>query len=165
MTHAFDAVADHYSQAMGSRFWSDSTQNNFQDKMKCLVDLYNREELECVPFGSLVQVSINGSFSLNGNLADLIGLHVAYNAFKSTRVARTDASELPAPLRDRSGDQLFFLSYANGYCSNQLKPTSAKEPTNKFIVNLPLSQMKEFTEAFGCRSGCRMNPREKCPFA
>lgn len=67
--------------------------------MQCLVDLYNREKVECDSSGFPVEVPLNGSFSLNGNLADLIGLQVAYESFKNKAITRTEASELPVPLR------------------------------------------------------------------
>lgn len=55
---------------------------------------------------------LNGKNTLGENIADNGGLHESYNAFKAREAEYGPAPTL-ADLPKLSGEQLFFISYAN----------------------------------------------------
>ncbi|XP_017304641.1 neprilysin-1-like, partial [Diaphorina citri] len=65
-------------------------------------------------------------------------------------------------------NQLFFLNYAQIWCG-QMRPEdaltkvrSANHPPGKFRILGPLSNSRDFSEAYNCPLGTRMNPVAKC---
>lgn len=160
ITHAFDAVADSYKSTSYSKFWSDVTRKNFNSRMQCLVEKYDK-------FVTHYDGFINGTTTLNENLADHISLEVLYRTFvNSTK----DPVDLPAgPLRGLNDEQLFFVSYANTHCSQDLVQAMVdfklgNRSPRRARVNIPVSQMPEFAKAFKCPSNSKMNPNERCYF-
>ena len=172
-TRSFDRRADQWQRHWEERFWTNETRDAFSDRMQCVVDIYDGQEVEID--GESSGLKIDGSSTLDENLADMIGLHVAYEAFKndtwdhqpSWSSSPANVTKFPHPLRDMVDDRLFFLSYANVHCSNDAKHVphviekGFKSP-RKYRVNLPLSQNKKFAEAFQCREGSKMNPAQRC---
>lgn len=174
ITHTFDAVAnefeDFYLHQRTTPYWTDETRKNFQAKMKCLVQAYEGENVEIN--GRSFGHKINGTSSLNENLADLFGLSVAYGRFKnslSTNNNKFTTSGYPESLTKFTEEQMFFLSYANIHCSSDRGQVEADldigiNSPHKYRVNVPLGQMNQFADAFACKVGTKMNPAEKCSF-
>ena len=163
MTHSFDAVAASFDEIFSQKnFWTEKTSQEFKKKMKCLVDTFDTpvDDLDDVE-----DVRINSSSTLNENLADFIGLHVAYETFAQSKKPRT--FDLPSPLDKMTQEQLFFLSYASVHCATEKKPqkwTTLVETPRKYRVNVVLAHTEKFARAFKCRSGTRFNPKNKCSF-
>lgn len=102
-------------------------------------------------------VHINGELTLGENLADLGGLGIALDAYQRSLKGR------PAPVVDgRTGLQRFFISYAiswrNAYQPEQLRLMLRvdEHPPAKFRVNVPLSNLQAFHDAFGVKEGDAM---------
>ena len=169
-THTFDRVADYnypqYSDA--EPFWSHFTRESFNGTMQCLVDVYDGQEVDVELRGKAGKAKINGTFSLDENLADVIALDVAYQVYKDLNsTSDTDTSDFPEPLKQLADERLFFLSFANVHCSHQLKPVDVKvvnTPPPEARVNTALSQTAKFAEVFKCKPGSKMNPVERCSF-
>lgn len=71
-------------------------------------------------------------------------------------------------LEDLSAEKLFFLSFAQAFCSVE-RPAKMKSKVendvhalNKFRVIGALSNMEEFSETFNCPLASLMNPENKC---
>lgn len=93
---------------------------------------------------------------------------------------------LPGQLKDFSPEQIFFLSYAQvkslqfinlvvnysnyfqGYCESSSDSIISEEinkdihPANQYRVFGTLSNYEEFSKAFRCPVGSKMNPTKKC---
>lgn len=72
------------------------------------------------------------------------------------------------PGLDLNHDQLFFLNYAQIWCGS-MRPEDALSKLRSSVhspgvirVIGPLSNSKEFAEAYNCPSGSPMNPSNKC---
>lgn len=72
------------------------------------------------------------------------------------------------PGLDLNHDQLFFLNYAQIWCGS-MRPEDALSKLRSSVhspgairVLGPLSNSKEFAEAYGCPIGSPMNPSNKC---
>ena len=164
-THQFDALTANFSEKWAWRkkvLWSKDTRRNFDGKMQCLIDAYDGQQV--------ASGKINGTSTLNENLADLIGVSAALEAFRKSNLSTPyNITELPEPLREMNGNQLFFLAYANSHCSNDVKQAPAElelgvRSPHKFRVNVPLAHTEEFAKAFSCKAGAKMNPVKKCSF-
>ena len=74
MVHAFDETAFHLRKELfDSPLWSNWTKDRYKDKAKCLIDAYNGQEVAGT-------VKINGTSTLQENLADWISVDVAHAA-------------------------------------------------------------------------------------
>ncbi|XP_054929707.1 neprilysin-21-like [Dermacentor andersoni] len=94
------------------------------------------------------------------NIADFVGVKVAYDAFALL------------PYRERittlvglniSANRLFFISHCIKWCAQHSRLTSRYAPYRSRCI-VPLMNMPEFSNAFGCVAGQPMNPRKKCDF-
>lgn len=158
ITHAFDDTGINYDGVgMMSQLYDNNTIHNFRKEANCLRNQYSKFSLAGAP--------VDGNLTLGENLADHGGLNMALAAYNKWRQESKD-SRLPA--LDFNDMQLFFLGYALPWCSthttkhakNQLlKDEHAPE---RFRVLGPLSNSKEFAEAWNCPVGSQMNPEEKC---
>ncbi len=151
ITHGFDDQGSKYNAEGNLDNWWTS-----EDSAK----FYARTRLIVEQFGNYVAVDslhINGELTQGENIADLGGVMMAYGAFKKT--SQYKDHQMIAGL---TPDQRFFLGYALGWMVNQRSESVASQIRSnehsppKFRVNGPLSDMTEFYEAFGVKSGDAM---------
>ncbi|XP_057301907.1 endothelin-converting enzyme homolog [Hydractinia symbiolongicarpus] len=163
MTHGFDNTGrwfDKYGNLRGryNSWWTYSSVANFVDRSKCFVNQYSAVEVA----GDYIK----GKQTLGENIADNGGIQIAYKAYKDWE-KENGTPPLLKGVAD-SNDQLFFLSYAQFFCSaktdkallNQLK-TDVHSP-NMERVRGTIQNNPEFAKAFNCPRGSKMNPYRKC---
>jgi putative endopeptidase len=151
ISHAFDSEGRHYD-ADGNKvdWWTARDDSAFRARSQLLIDEYNE-------FMPLEGQHVNGRTSLPENMADLVGLRVALDAFKKTAQYRSG---------ERIGGftplQRFFLAAAYGGMDEERKEylaamlrtgayAPARERVNGVLVNIP-----EFYQAFDVKPGDRM---------
>lgn len=111
ISHSFDdqgALFDASGRFV--RWWTKEDFDHFTAASARLVDQYNQYK----PFPDL---SINGKQTLSENLADLAGLAVSYDAYRST----LNGAE-PPRASGFTADQLFYLSFARSWRSKYREP-------------------------------------------
>jgi len=150
ITHGFDDQGRKYDGDGNLKtWWSDASAEKFKEKAACVVEQYNKFEID----GNHVK----GQQTLGENTADLGGIKIAYAGFLK---ANPDAT-----LEDKKN---FFLAFAQGWCgklrpefiANQIQ--SGVHSPGQFRVNGPLVNLEAFSEVYGCAKGAPMNPEEKC---
>ena len=159
LTHGFDHQGQQYDAQGDLRVWWDNTSTTkFKDRKKCFVEQYSRYEI----FGHRV----NGNLTLGENLADNGGLKTSYQAYKNTVAMEGTQSNLPG--LDYTPDQLFFIAFAQLWCSHFTPEyittsllTNPHSP-GPFRVNGTLVNSQEFADTFKCSRGSPMNPNDKC---
>lgn len=158
LTHGFDdegAQFDRYGNL--SNWWSPKTAEIFKDKGACV-------EKQYAAYESLPGLPVNGKLTLGENIADAGGVKLAFRAYRNLR----------APVKEEvvadgfTEDQQFFLSVGQIWCAEyreqaarlmaQIDPHSPA----RFRVNGPLSHMAEFAQAFKCKPGTKMAPKDVC---
>lgn len=97
-------------------------------------------------------------------LKDRIGyqraLKVAYSAYRELIKDRQE----PDLAGLYSSDQAFWLSFSNLYCSPKWWDIFLGMMLNsEKLVITSLSNIPEFSKAFSCPLGSKMNPSKKCP--
>jgi putative endopeptidase len=151
ISHALDSDGRRYD-ADGNRvdWWTPADTAAFATRARGLVEQYDA-------FTPLEGLRVNGERSLPENMADLVGLRIALDAFKRTeQFRRGETIGGYTPL------QRFFLAYAFGRAEDQGRESLAtmlrnggyapmRERVNGVVANIP-----EFYEAFGVKPGDRM---------
>jgi neprilysin len=100
------------------------------------------------------------------NIADNGGLKQSFRAYRKWVSIHGEEPELPG--LNLTHNQLFFLNYAQIWCGS-MRPEDALTKIRSSVhspgiirVIGPLSNSKDFAEAYNCPVGSRMNPTSKC---
>jgi len=174
LSHGFDDEGKQYDATGRLRgWWTEESAERFKDKAECFAEQYSNMSVAT----NEGRERINGRLTLGENIADNAGLSLAYHAYthrnltsthQSTDLSRTRQlqSALNPPLH--SDEQLFFLSFAQGWCQRiraEYAHTSLQVDVHSPAVarvNGPLQNMAEFAEAFSCPAHTTMNVSKRC---
>jgi putative endopeptidase len=158
LTHGFD---DQGSQFDGDgnlkSWWEKAVRARFDERTACI-------EKQYAGYEALPGLKLNGKLTLGENIADAGGVKLAYHAY---RALRADASErLVAD--GLNEDQQFFVSLGQIWCSKSREAFArlrAKTDTHSppgWRVNGSLQNFPAFAEAFSCKEGSVMRPKNSC---
>jgi len=115
----------------------------------------------------LLIIKVNGTLTLEENISDLMGVNQAFKAYRSHVALKGPEPRLPG-LKQFSPEQLFFVSFANKFCTNYSKKglnetlVSDTHSPERYRIIGALSNSEEFSQHFQCPVGSRMNPSIKC---
>ncbi len=130
-----------------SDWWTESDAAEYETRSAGLVSQYDA-------FQPLSDQSINGALTLGENIADLAGLIVAYRAWKVLQ-----RGEDAPVIGGFSGDQRFFIGYAQSYRSKQREEilrerllSDPHSPARYRVIGI-LRNMPEFYAAFDVKEG------------
>lgn len=137
-------------------WWTPQDAQRFEAEAKVFGDEYARFEAAPGAF-------INPKLTMGENIADLAGLQVALDAYHKSLGGK------PAPVIDGlSGDQRFFLAFAQAWRANQrvdaLRNQVTTDPHSpaRFRILGPLPNIEAWYQAFGVKPGDAMYiPPEK----
>ncbi|KAI1297234.1 Neprilysin-1 [Halotydeus destructor] len=163
LTHGFDDQGAQYDETGNlNNWWSNHTQMEFNNRAKCFVDQYSSI------VDDRLNLTLNGKNTLGENIADNGGLREAYYAYHSRVGTLLNMDGLLPGFEKYTVDQMFFISYANNWCSlirdEKLRQSILYDPHSptKYRVNVPLSNFDKFSTAFTCQKGSNMFPAERC---
>ncbi|MFZ5477523.1 MAG: M13 family metallopeptidase [Myxococcota bacterium] len=155
LTHGFDDQGRKFDgDGRMSEWWSPEVTTRFEERAACVRKQYDAYEVA----GGL---RVNGALTLGENIADIGGLRQAYRAFEASGAP-------PANVPGLTDAQLFFVSFAQGWCTVQspefekMLVLSNPHSPSKHRVNGPLSNLPEFHAAFACAEGTPMRPANAC---
>ncbi|XP_033006684.1 endothelin-converting enzyme 2 isoform X2 [Lacerta agilis] len=159
LTHAFDDQGREYDKEGNLRpWWQNSSLEAFKNRTACMTEQYSKYLVN--------GEHVNGKQTLGENIADNGGLKAAYNAYKVWLKKNGEEKRLPSV--DLTSHQLFFLGFAQVWCSVRT-PESSHEglvtdphSPDKFRVIGTLSNSPDFVEHFECPVGSLMNPGKHC---
>lgn len=145
-THGFDDQGSKYG-ADGNLedWWTPEDKAKFQELAGRVVAQYDG-------YSPLEGVNVNGQLTLGENIADFGGITLAYHAYKKS----IEGKERPADIDGFSPEQRVFLGWAQVWQTsstdaamrNQVQ-TDYHSPAHYRVIG-PMSNMKEFEEAWGC---------------
>jgi len=148
MSHSFDDQGRQYD-AKGNLidWWTADDAKNYTERAKVVEDQYSA-------YTVLDSLHVNGKLTLGENLADVVGVSVAYDALEKALAGK------PRTMIDGfTPEQRFFLAYAQARRSNsrdealRLQIQTDPHSPGQFRVNGPLSNMPQFAKTFGCKEG------------
>lgn len=162
-THSFDNIGRHFgTSGQLLDWWSSSTDEAFESRAQCFIEQYGSYDADPAVPG----LKLNGSFTLQENIADNGGLRLAWGSYRDS-IGPSEGGEMSA-VEGLSNDQLFFVQFAQNWCF-KMTPDYAKlwqqnnqhsTPRNRAkgcIANMP-----EFAAAFRCEAGTSHNPVKRC---
>ena len=152
MTHGFDDQGRRYdAQGNLKDWWTEEDAKNFKERAGCVIEQFNKFEVEKGLFH-------NGQLVAGESIADLGGLVIAYAAFQKS----LEGKPRPANVDGLTPEQRFFIGYAYSWATN-IRPETARlivqtdpHPLPKFRVNGPLANFPAFAKAFQCKAGDAM---------
>ncbi len=158
LTHGFDdqgALFD--AEGNLKNWWQKEDEAAFATRGTCVADQYSS-------FEALPKQFVQGRLTLGENIADLGGVKMAFNAYRSLR--RDAAKVYVADGFDE--DQQFFLAVGQAWCSKdrpaevQRRLTVDPHSPPKFRVYGALRNLPDFAQAFKCAAGTPMHPATSC---
>ncbi|KAL1923709.1 uncharacterized protein VTP21DRAFT_8689 [Calcarisporiella thermophila] len=170
ITHGFDDSGRSFdgTGAMND-WWTNATAQAFNERAQCFENEYSNFTVKG-PDGT--DVKVNGKLTLGENIADNGGLRQAFvtwkKRFDSDPQMQKYNNRLIPGLEKFTREQLYFISYARVWCSNQTPAylvnqvrTDPHSPT-RWRVNGAVKNSPYFAEAYKCPPGSPMNPADKC---
>ncbi|XP_017877893.1 neprilysin-like isoform X2 [Ceratina calcarata] len=166
LSHSFDNEGiqfdkNGYKISWPSRFAS----TEYEERSMCFVDQYGNYTLD-IRDDKGKHIRLDGNLTEDENMADSMGVQIAYSAYKKAAKQKHQA-KLPG-LEYISNDELFFLSFANSWCSST-RPEYEADVINtdehspaKYRIIGSLSNMPSFAKTFKCSRSSSMNRRHKC---
>lgn len=157
LTHGFDDQGCKFDgNGNMTNWWTDEDTKKFDERTAVVRDQF---------FGYVAvdTIHVNGQLTLGENIADLGGITMAYYAYKKS------LNGAKSPVMDGyTGEQRFFIAWAQAWkimmrpeALKQMVATNPHSPGN-FRANGPLTNMKEFYEAFEVKEGNKMyKPADK----
>lgn len=156
LTHGFDVNGRNYDdQGREREWWTGQSNVAFDERASCFANQY---DTFAVPGTT---TPIDGYLTLGENIADNGGLKAAY------RAAKLEGRTGPL-VAGSSPQQQFFIGYAQSYCgkltSESMQSLLEKGPhaPDKARVNVPVQNSRPFAEAFECKEGSPMAPKDRC---
>jgi putative endopeptidase len=151
ISHGFDTMGAQFDgDGVMRNWWSDADRKAFEEIGQRLQAQYSGYE-------AMPGKYVNGAMTLAENMADLTGLQIAFKAYQ-----RTAAGKPAAVVGGYTGEQRFFLSYAQSWRKKarpervlQLLASDPHAP-NEFRANGPAVNVDGFHQAFGTQPGDRM---------
>ena len=148
MSHGFDDRGRQFDAKGNLRdWWTPADADKYKVQANRVADQFSSYTVNDT-------LHVNGRLTLGENIADLGGLAVAYNAME-----KAIAGKPRTKIDGYTPEQRFFLAYARiwraadrpeGLRTRVL--TDAHSPAH-WRVNGPLSNLKEFHDAWGCKDG------------
>lgn len=112
ISHSFDNLgADFDAQGMLRNWWTPADLAHFREASQVLVRQYTA-------YQAFPDLHLNGELTLGEDLSDLAGLAAAYDAYHASLNGRE-----PPVIDGLTGDQRFFLGYANAHRENTREAT------------------------------------------
>uniref|UniRef100_A0A1I8PSS2 Peptidase M13 C-terminal domain-containing protein n=1 Tax=Stomoxys calcitrans TaxID=35570 RepID=A0A1I8PSS2_STOCA len=153
----FDRLGQYFGEA------NDDMEQIYHDRNECLQEQYHNQTYDgsAVPLGDQDE----NEADIGGILLALLSYHRWREHEKRTQ-AELDLEILPA--LNYTTDQLFFIYYGQTWCADTHKSMRSMIIQNddhapdELRVYVPLTNFKEFSEAFQCPLGSKMNPVKKC---
>ena len=152
ISHGFDDQGAQFdAQGRLSNWWTEADLKKFQDRGQCVVRQFE---------GYFIEPGIhhNGKLVLGESIGDLAGARIAYLAFKKSLEGKPPA----APIDGFTPEQQFFIAWGQ-FRGDEIRPETQRlmvqtdpHPTGKYRVIGPLSNMREFQQAFACPATAAM---------
>jgi predicted metalloendopeptidase len=156
--HGFDDTGRHYDGTGALRdWWTEADATEFQKRARMLVEQYNA----ATPLPGL---HVNGEFTLGENIGDLGGLSIAYRAYELSLGGKPSTT-----IDGLTGAQRFFAGWAqvwrSKYREADIRRRILADPHSppEFRVNIPVTNVPAFYDAFSVKPGDRMyrDPKDR----
>ncbi|XP_025268661.1 neprilysin-2-like isoform X1 [Camponotus floridanus] len=172
IAHHFDANGIHYwNQTRNIQdslmYENEFTDTNFDDYINCQKEnLYQEPMNMTLSFTEQTVSFMIPRLTLNERLSEIMGLRLAYDTLALIRSNAERRTKLP--WIKLHIDQLFYLAYAQTYCtktpltSSYISLHESEDLPNRIHVFVSASNNKLLAEAWNCRVGSQIAPNDVC---
>ncbi|MGN8199323.1 M13 family metallopeptidase [Salinisphaera sp. RV14] len=137
-------------------WWTEADRKAFEARAQKLVDQFN----QYTPIPDKPELHVNGQLTLGENIADLVGLTLAYDALQSALAHHPNQARMK--IHGYTQAQRFFMSWARVWRGHS-RPKALEvqlnsdphSPMRYRAIGAP-SNMPAFARAFDCKPGDRM---------
>jgi putative endopeptidase len=150
MSHGFDDRGRQFDAKGNLRdWWKPQDVENYKARADRVVEQFSL-------YTVLDTLHLNGRLTLGENIADLGGLAIAYAAMEKAYAGKKDVVGGFTP------EQRFFLGWAHVWhdvsTDENLRTAALTDPhsPSHWRINGPMSNLKEFQDAWGCNAGDAM---------
>jgi endothelin-converting enzyme/putative endopeptidase len=150
--HQFDDGGSKYDATGAMKnWWSQDDRTKFDQRTGCVVDQFNKLDVE-------PGLHHNGKQVLGEALGDLGGISVAYKAYRKSLAGKPE----PPVMDGYTADQRFFIAYARVWGTQyrdealRLQLNTNNHPVSKYRAIATLQNIPEFQKAFQCKPGDAM---------
>jgi len=166
LMHGFDKGGIDYDEnGLENNWWDPKSREEFTKRVECMKQQYTNFTFNV----GYKTYRVNGSNTINENIADNGGVKISYRAFiKANRAEK----EIMPPGLNLTSQQLFWVGYAQDWCLLSDISATFEETLNyegkdvhapaPWRVNTVLSNQQKFAEDFECPLGSKLNPVDKC---
>ena len=158
ITHGFDDQGSQFdAEGNLKSWWTPEDRKRFEEKADCVANQFSGYQIQ-------EGLNINGRLTLGENIADLGGLTMAFNAYQKS----LEGKPKPANIDGFTPEQRFFLGYAQVWATKSTQEFERQQVLTdphsnaRYRVNGPLSNLPQFAEAFGCKTGDKMVRADFC---
>ncbi|XP_070389841.1 uncharacterized protein [Dermacentor albipictus] len=153
--HGYDVEGITFDASGTQRHWATPEfLANYTEKALCL-----RESHKAAKKMKARQAVLDDTLD-SENLNDFVGAAIAHAAYASLPALQRN---LKLPGLNLTAEHLFFVGHCAKWCENWYMRSARYAPGRSRCI-VPLSNMVEFSDAFGCAPGTPMNPPKKCVF-
>jgi len=151
ISHGFDDQGSKFD-ADGNlkNWWSEGTKKKFEERTGLMAKQFDG-------YVAIDSLHVNGKLTLGENIGDLGGLSIAYTALQNSLKGKARTK-----IDGFTPEQRFLLAWAQIWRRNstpealRLQVRTDPHSPARFRTNGPLSNMKEFQDAFGCDGGAML---------
>ncbi|XP_077523386.1 neprilysin-1-like [Amblyomma americanum] len=157
--HGFDVrgIAVDY-QERPVYYMATETMQTYTKKVLCLRASYQKAESDARAR------TLDDDIDSEG-FADFAGIFLAYDAYRHLPEKRRTRT---VPYVGLTAEQTFFVAHCIKWChsdkENKMRTNNNRYWHSRSRCIVPLQNMPEFAEAFACRYGDMMNPKNRCDF-
>ncbi|KAK3758760.1 hypothetical protein RRG08_057384 [Elysia crispata] len=162
----FECLGSQYDKQGNLRnWWEDEDKERFKNATQCFIDQYDNyiyPQLKGKP-----NFKQNAKKSVGEIAADNAGIKLSYYAYRK-EVDKLGREEKMLPGLGLSPDQLFFVTFAQIWCSKETEAVliywllNFQHPLSNYRILSTLWNFPEFSQTFNCSLGSPMNPERKC---
>jgi putative endopeptidase len=152
ITHGFDDQGSKFDASGNFQsWWTTADRAKFEERAACVSDQFSAYEVA-------PGLNMQGKLTLGENIADLGGLTMAYAAYQKS----LEGKPRPANIDGFTPEQRFFLGWAQVWAAKARTEAERQQVLTdphalpRWRVNGPLSNLQQFSKAFGCKQGDQM---------
>jgi putative endopeptidase len=145
ISHGFDDQGAQFNEVgLFKKWWTQQDWENYQTRVQCIVKQYSQ-----YPVQGTQNIHLNGKMVSGEAIADLVGIHLAYEAF-----IKSQANAQSSLLNDFKPSQQFFINYGHIWASHIRDAEALKRsrmdfhPPMNMRVNGTLRNVLPFFDAF-----------------
>jgi endothelin-converting enzyme/putative endopeptidase len=157
LTHGFDDQGRKFDAKGNLRdWWTPADAKAFEERVDCVRNQYAKYVI-------VDDIHINSKLTSGEDVADIGGTLLAYLAWK-----HATAGQDLKPIDGLTPDQRFFVGMAQWACEDdrveqkRLRATVDPHSPGEYRINGVVTDLPEFGQAFGCKTGQPMVPAKAC---